>query len=138
VTSAINIQGLENRGSRRQRSDAVARARCGNILSLCIGVEGAQIPSGQVILNIGIVASKKQISKRAVDRNRVKRRIRAALELIDHARLSALASEKGLIRIRILVVCSKDCLSDQFNNVKENLNSSLVRLLTSLKTWDGG
>jgi ribonuclease P protein component len=89
-----------------------------------------------LVLNIGIVASKKQVSKRAVDRNTVKRRIRAALQLVDHEGLAALAVSRRLGLIRILVVCNKACLTDEFNKIKENLNSSLIRLVTSLNALE--
>lgn len=133
MTLRISIQGLDKTGSRKQRVDAIARARAGHILALCLKADRLDVAAAHLVLQVGIVASKKQISKRAVDRNTVKRRVRAALRDLDQERLAALAESKRLGQLRILLVCSRESLTEGFDKIKENINSSLLRLLTALK-----
>jgi ribonuclease P protein component len=89
-------------------------------------------------MEVGVIASKKQVSKKAVRRNCAKRRIRAALRELDAKRFEQILEEQGLTRVRILFVCSKDCLTLEFTQLIQNLNLSLLRVLLSLKHSEGG
>jgi ribonuclease P protein component len=121
------IEKLRQNGRRGSRRDAISRARSGSILSLCIDVQRSTIENAQTVLEVAIVASKKQVSKKAVHRNLAKRRIRSALHQLDLASLSLPLSTHRVARVVLLLVCSRDTISVPFPRLLEDLRKSIER-----------
>ncbi|NBW83096.1 hypothetical protein EBR21_15210 [bacterium] len=121
------IDKLRQSGRRGSRREAISRARSGSILSLSIDFKRATIPLAQPVLEIAIVASKKQVSKKAVQRNLAKRRIRSALQQVDLAHLTKPLFTQRIARVVLLLVCSRDTTVVPFTRLVEDLKKSLER-----------
>jgi len=130
------IQPLVRVGGRRSRQDAIARVRSGSILFLCLTAIKIEEPDfkNDPLIETGIVASKKQISKLAVIRNRAKRRIRAALEELDQELVRSEMQKRTLGKMRLLLVCQREALQLPFEDLKNLLQRGLVKLVSQFPT----
>jgi len=128
------FQPLVRVGGRRSRQDAIARTRSGPLLLLCLTAikmeEFVFIENSHI--ETGIVASKKQISKLAVVRNRAKRRIRAALEELDQDSVRTEMQKRQIGKMRLLLVCQREALQLPFEDLKKLLNRGLIKLVSQL------
>ena len=128
------FQPLVRVGGRRSRQDAIARTRSGPILLLCLAAISTEEPVfiDNYRIETGIVASKKQISKLAVVRNRAKRRIRAALEELDQDSVRTEMQKRQIGKMRLLLVCQREALQLPFEDLKKLLNRGLIKLVSQL------
>jgi len=128
------FQALVRVGGRRSRQDAIARTRSGPLLLLCL----TAIKMEEIVfinnshIETGIVASKKQISKLAVVRNRAKRRIRAALEELDQESVRSEMHKRHIGKMRLLLVVQREALVLPFEDLKKMLHRGLVKLVSQL------
>lgn len=128
---------LPQSGGRGRRRDALSRARAGSILCLCLQFEKAADgdPRTKPTIAIAIVASKKQVSKEAVERNRVKRRIRSAIQLISNDKLIETLEKMKIVRAECIIVCNRDCLTSPFTSLLKDLSKSLEKALSLANSW---
>lgn len=130
----VIVRSLKRTGGRNVRKDAIARANSGGVSALCLEfsreLETTRFFSA--VLEIAIVASKKQVSKRAVQRNKTKRRVRAALTSLDFAQIADKIKTRGVAQIKILLVCRRPVLEVSFETLKEQLQTCLTKLVSQL------
>lgn len=70
---------------------------------------------------ISVLAGVRTVSKKATERNRAKRRVREAIK-----QKFSIIKDKG---VDILVFCKKNCITANFQDILEDVRSSLLRLV---------
>ncbi|MEN9809867.1 MAG: Ribonuclease [Pseudomonadota bacterium] len=133
TNKTVVFRRLAHSGGRGQRKDALSRARAGAVLCLCLKIERSEDNSSveKTTIDVAIIASKKQVSKEAVDRNRAKRRVRSAIQQLPKETFADILSKQKIQHVDCLFVCSRDCLSISFVNLLRDLSKSLEKALTS-------
>ncbi|MEY3902469.1 MAG: Ribonuclease [Pseudomonadota bacterium] len=129
----LTFRRLAHSGGRGQRKDAISRARAGSILCLCLKIEHSNdsLSEKTPSIDVAILASKKQVSKEAVDRNRAKRRVRSAVQQLPKESFAEILCRQQIVHVDCLFVCSRDCLSIAFTTLVKDLSKALERALTS-------
>ncbi|MFZ9520135.1 MAG: ribonuclease P protein component [Silvanigrellaceae bacterium] len=88
-----------------------------------------RIATSSPVFEVAIVTSKKQVSKKAVKRNLTKRRVRAALQMVDLATHSERLENSGVSRITLLLVCNRETTTTPFAKLVEDLQKAIARTL---------
>ena len=133
----LQLSQMPRTGHRKSRREAVARAKKGVLLIVCLGFKSKSdtpTPSSSITeIEYAVVTSKKSVSKRAVIRNKCKRRTRAALYCLrDDADFLSLFS--GLYeKLEILIVHQRDSSASTFEDFRSQLSGGLLRLCENLK-----
>lgn len=135
VTHGVIVKRLCSTGRGKVRKEAFAKGRSQSILCLVLDVQKgvAELQQKETILEVGIVTSKKQVSKSAVKRNLAKRRMRAALHLFDDRELGRRCESIGIFKMRLLLVCSRDVMTQPFLNLVDDLNIAFLRAVHSIE-----
>jgi ribonuclease P protein component len=133
LSQSLEFQRLRRSGRGRHREDAIAKVKSAPFLILCLSAEQTKTTlEERRTVEFGILTSKKQVSKSAVVRNRAKRRVRAAMAELEICALESLMIKNKSNRIRVLIVCHRDCLTQPFDKLKAQLFGGLEKLIPSI------
>lgn len=133
MSQSLEFQRMRQGGRGRHREDAIAKVKSAPFLMLCLSAEDAKSTfEERRTIEFGILTSKKQVSKSAVVRNRAKRRVRAAMSELETRALESLMVKKKTHKIRVLIVCHRDCLTQPFDRLKAQLFGGLEKLIPSI------
>jgi ribonuclease P protein component len=130
------ISKMKQTGSRKHKREALSRFRSGCILCLSLGFERVEPQENLPVeprLEVSVISSKKQVSKKAVERNRAKRRIRACLSDLNAEAILTITHSKNLAKVQCLVVCHRSCLSVPFEQLKGDVQRALEHCLLLIK-----
>jgi len=134
LAAHIQVRPMARSGGRKSRHEAIARSRSGSLLMLCLEAKRTPQLSQETphVLELGIVASKKQVSKLATMRNRVKRRLRnAARVLQSEPGLSPLKPD-GQVSLKLLIVSHREMQNASFEELQRQILSAFKKLLDEL------
>lgn len=131
----LQLRHMPRTGHRNSRREAVVRAKKGGLLFICLGFKQNEDHSSSATTEIqyAIVTSKKSVSKRAVIRNKCKRRTRAALLCLrnDVNFISNFGNEYE--KLELLIVHQRDSSESSFEEFRSQLSGGLLRLTENLK-----
>jgi ribonuclease P protein component len=122
-------------GHRKTRREALARAKKGGFLFICLGFKKKQDADSNFNTQIeyAVVTSKKSVSKRAVIRNKCKRRTRAALACLRDDSDFINLFNGFYDKLELLIVHQRDLSECSFVELKSHLSVGLLRLAENLK-----
>lgn len=113
------------------------RAKKGGILFICLGFKCSECTQETEVthINYAIVTSKKSVSKRAVVRNKCKRRTRAALLCLRNDPNFLGRLDNRYERMELLIVHQRDSSEADFAEFQSHLSEGLLRLTENLNSY---
>jgi ribonuclease P protein component len=121
-------------GGRKSRPEAIARSRSGSLLMLCLEINRSPraLAEPTHVLEVAIVTSKKQVSKLATERNRLRRRLRHAAQVLKGEQCAdALQLDEDLM-IKIILVSHREMQKSSFEELQMQILGAFKKLLSEL------
>jgi ribonuclease P protein component len=133
----IRLGHIPRTGPRKSRREAVVRAKKGGLLFVCLGFKRSEFTQDTEVtqINYAIVTSKKSVSKRAVVRNKCKRRTRAALLCLRNDPNFLERLDKRYEQMELLIVHQRDSSESVFAEFQAHLSEGLLRLTDNLNSY---